>query len=64
MVKALAAIGRFFRVLDENNQLSLTNIAMWLALYKLTVTTGSYTDIGTFFVAAAAYGAKKVINNV
>ncbi len=62
-MKVLLKITQFLRIVDENGQLSMTNLAMYAALYKLITTTGSYADIGAFFISAAMYSHKKTLGN-
>lgn len=54
----------FFRICDDHdNSLSITNLAMFVVLYKLaTVTTTSVNDLGTLLVALSGYNLKKFIN--
>jgi hypothetical protein len=63
MIKALAAVGRFLRILDDGNQLSLTNIAVYITLYRLaTSPVTNYTDIAALLAAMGTYTVKKVIS--
>jgi hypothetical protein len=60
----LVKIGQFFRVLDDDGLLSLTNISVMISLYKLlTAPATSYVDVGTVVTSLLAYTAKKVIQN-
>ena len=60
----IARIATFIRLIDDQNNLSLTNIGMWVALYRLlTVPNASYTEVGTFLISAAAYNYKKTLSN-
>lgn len=54
----------FFRVVDEHdNNLSITNIALLIALAKLAVTpTASLTDAGALIAGLSAYSYKKYLN--
>ncbi len=63
-MRVLLKVTQFLRLVDENGQLSMTNLGMYAALYRLITTNGSYADVGAFFIAAAAYGHKKIMNNV
>ena len=63
MFKALTAIGQFLRLLDDSGQVSLTNIAVYITLYKLaTAPLTNYTDIAALIAAMGTYTVKKVIN--
>lgn len=60
----LLKTGQFLRLIDENGQLSLTNASVYVSLYRLlTVPHASYTEVGTFFLAAVAYNFKKTLGN-
>lgn len=64
MINALVQIGQFLRLLDENNQLSLTNITVYITIVKLaTSPVTNYTDIAALVAALSTYTAKKVINS-
>jgi len=53
----------YLRVNDENNKLSLTNLALMLMLYKVYMTPAvSITDLTALFVAIANYGHKRHVN--
>ena len=54
----------FLRLVDAHDGLlSLTNLAIFITLYKLVVTPAiSLNDVGLVFVAIANYGYKKYIN--
>lgn len=55
----------FFRLVDGfDNNLSITNLAMFASLYRLiTVPQASYTDIGATLISFTNYGYKKYINS-
>lgn len=54
----------FLRIIDSDGQISLTNVALMIVLYKLgTAYSVSFTEIGALFIALANYAGKKVINN-
>lgn len=59
IVKALS----FLRLLDDDGRLSLTNIAVWITLFKLATAANSIapTDIGAVIGALASYQAKRWI---
>lgn len=54
----------FLRICDPfDNSLSITNLAMFVVLYKLAVVqTTSVNDLGTLLVALGGYNLKKFIN--
>lgn len=63
-VSVLLRILSFLRITDEFNNLSLTNLGVYVSMYRLlTVPNASYTEVGTFIMAAAAYNYKKVLSN-
>lgn len=64
MINALVQIGQFLRLLDENNQLSLTNITVYITIVKLaTAPVTNYTDIAALIAALSTYTAKKIIQS-
>lgn len=64
MKQKLLDILIFLRICDEHdNSLSITNLAMFVVLYKLAVVTNtSVIDLGTLLVALGGYNLKKFIN--
>lgn len=54
----------FLRLVDgHDGQLSITNIAMFVVLYKLfTVEAASINDLGALLVTLGAYNYKKFLN--
>lgn len=63
MLNALIKTGQFLRLLDENGQVSLTNISIIISLYKLlAVPNASYMEIGTFLISALAYNYKRGVS--
>lgn len=51
---------RYLRVNDDNNMVSLTNLAMILILYKIATTTASsMEDIGLLLAVLSSYQAKR-----
>lgn len=54
----------FFRIIDEHDySISLTNIAMYIVMWKLISTNNSsIVDLGAFFCALSGYNFKKYIN--
>jgi len=64
MLQYLVKVGQWLRLLDDNAQLSLTNISVMISLYKLAAAPStSFTDVGTVVASLLAYTAKKVIAN-
>lgn len=63
-MSALRKIGKFFRLTEfDSAKLSLTNICMWVCILKLALATDpSYAEIGSLFLALAAYNVKRVVN--
>lgn len=53
---------KYLRINDENNMLSLTNIAMILILFKIATTAAtSMEDIGLLLGVLSSYQAKRLI---
>ncbi len=54
----------FFRFVDAfDNNLSITNIALYITLFKLaTVEQASMVDVGAVMVSLSNYGLKKYLN--
>ena len=60
----LVRIGQFLRIVDDNGVISITNLSMYAALFKiLTAPATSLADAGMLLTTLAAYSAKKVIDN-
>ena len=55
----------FFRLVDGfDGNLSITNLGMFVSLYRLiTVPQASYSDVGATLIAFGNYGFKKYLNN-
>ena len=61
MIKVL----QFLRLVDENNQISLTNIAMIIVLVKLACAQqAGVADLGALMLALASYNCKKLLTKV
>jgi hypothetical protein len=59
----LKSILKFLNVLDANENLSITNLAVIVALVKLAIApTASITEAGTLLIALANYGHKRFVN--
>lgn len=51
---------KYLRINDDNNMVSLTNLAMILILYKIAVTAASsMEDIGLLLAVLSSYQAKR-----
>lgn len=65
MLNRLFKILIFFRIVDfHDNLLSITNIVMYICLFRLVnAPQASYNEIGGLLVSMAAYSYKKYLNN-
>lgn len=55
---------QYFRINDENNLVSLTNIAMIIMLYKIAATPStSIQDLTALAIVAMGYQSKRFINS-
>ena len=62
-MKKLIKAGQFLRILDEQGQLSISNLAAILMLYKIATTPAlSMADISLAMVGLIPYMSKKFIN--
>lgn len=63
-MKRLISILSFFRIVDAHDEtLSITNIALYIVLYKLTMAPAiNITDVGALVIALGNYSIKKIIN--
>lgn len=53
----------FFNLLDSEGHLSITNVAVVVALVKLVISpSASITEAGTLLIALANYAHKRVVN--
>jgi hypothetical protein len=60
----LKSILKFLNVLDANENLSITNLAVIVALVKLAIApTASITEAGTLLIALANYGHKRFVSS-
>lgn len=56
----IKALGQFLRILDENNQLSITNIAVIIMLFKLAVVpVTTLTEIVPLLITIMSYSHKR-----
>jgi len=59
----LFKILQFFRLVDENKQLSLTNIAVMVSIAKIIITPANdMKDIGLLIIPMLSYIHKRHIN--
>lgn len=59
----LKSVLKFLNILDTNENLSITNLAVIIALIKLSLApTASITEAGTLLIALANYGHKRFVN--
>lgn len=57
----LIRVGQFLRLLDENNNLSISNLTVILMMAKIIATPAlSMADIATALVALLPYTVKKI----
>lgn len=57
----LIRLGQFFRLLDERNNLSISNLVVILMMVKILTTPAlSMTDIATALTAMIPYTVKKI----
>lgn len=60
-MKRLVRVGQFLRILDGNNNLSISNLAVILMMVKILLTPAlSMADIATALVALLPYTVKKI----
>ena len=63
-MEKLFKVLRFFRLTDESNVISLTNLALMAGIYKILVTNAtSMNDVGLFLLPLLNYAHKRVVNN-
>lgn len=56
-------VGKFFRLIDENNQMSITNIAVLVVIYKVgTAQEVDLYDAGLILIALLNYSYKRYMN--
>lgn len=54
---------QFLRLVDDNEQVSLTNIAVMVAVYKISeVKAVSFEDLGLLLIPLLGYAYKKHLN--
>lgn len=59
---SMLATGRFLRVLDEDNVISLTNLAVMLVIFKLAITPSlSMPEIGALLLGLFNYSYKRYV---
>jgi len=60
-MKYLIRVGQFFRLLDERNNLSISNLVVILMMSKILTTPAlSMADIATALTAMIPYTVKKI----
>ena len=56
-------LGQFFRVVDDDNLLSLTNLVIFVAIYKIIVApVFTITEVTSLLISMLAYGYKRHVN--
>jgi len=50
---------RFFRITDENDVISLTNLTMIIMIIKICTTTGSFGELSGLAIAVIGYQFKR-----
>lgn len=64
MKEIIKKSANFLRLIDENGQLSLTYLAVWVVLVKIAFAQEvNITDAGILFVALLNYSGKKVLKH-
>lgn len=64
MKEQLKKVANFLQLLDSNQKLSVTNLAVYIVLFKIaTAQDFNLVDAGALFVALLNYSGKKVINH-
>lgn len=62
-METVIKIAQFLRVVDENKQLSITNIALIIVLAKLAVApVVSITELGVLLISLGNYSHKRHVN--
>lgn len=63
MLRLFKRLGKFFKLLDHDNTLSLTNIAVWVTLVKLATSSNAVSpvDVGALVGTLLAHQTKKYI---
>lgn len=60
--KWIKKVLRYARINDEKNNISLTNLAMMIVMYKMVVTNAtSWQDLSALAIAILGYQIKRVI---
>jgi len=55
----------FFRLIDETNKVSITNVAVWVVLVKIATTQDfNLVDAGALFVSLLNYSGKKLMRKI
>jgi hypothetical protein len=62
-LKFLLRILRFLNIVDEQDRLSITNLAVYIALAKLALTPATPMDMGVLFTSLLNYAHKRHTNS-
>ena len=55
----------FFRIIDRSNKLSITNLAVYIVMFKIAVSQEfNLVDAGALLIALLNYSGKKVIDQM
>lgn len=61
----LKNLSKFFRLIDEQGQLSLTNLAVLVIIIKIAITSNvSIADAGALLISLLNYSGKKVLSQL
>jgi len=61
----LKKVSDFFRLIDDQGKLSITNVAVYVVLVKIAMVSEiDLMDAGILFVALLNYSGKKVLNKI
>lgn len=61
----ISKVLKYFRINDDNNLVSLTNVTMIVIIYKISVTPAvNFQDITALAVAVLGYQAKRVVEKI
>jgi hypothetical protein len=60
MKKFFLNLGHFFRIVDNDNLLSLTNLVIFVSIYKIiTAPVFTITEVSSLLISMLAYGYKR-----
>lgn len=65
-MKLIKKTAKFFKLVDPDYTISLTNLAVWVTLVKLATSTNAVSpvDVGALVGTLLSYQAKKVIGKL